>query len=347
MKINGRISNFQEFKDNSINEEVYSLSNILKDITSSSLGDKGDIGSMLSGLSNLFGVSSDISSDIFSSFGDAAKKEDPTIGSFESIPDSDDELRKKNFTIPREVMKKNSEIAGKLMGDVDAIEPDYSKLGSSSKVSLREDLSSFKHSDFIEFLSKNGYKDIDKDKWNIIGIRNKLSVRKSNLNGFVDAFVVISPEKDKEVHIYDGTTFPGIAYRVLPYRAWWLSRGDYKWLASSEAMKGVAIVQPGIYDMVVSNHRGKPCLRQDGNIKIDRYPLVKTASEAKKISSYSPGNEIEGNFGMFIHRAGSNSSTINNWSAGCQVTKRSSDMDSIVSFAKKNGGKIKYILIKR
>lgn len=343
MKINRRISNFQEFKDNSINEEVYSLSNILKDIAPGSLGDKGDIGSMLSDLSNLFGVSS----DIFSAFGEAAKKDDSTIGAFESIPDSDDELRKKNFTIPREVMEKNSEIAGKLMGDVDVIEPDYSKLGSESKVSLSKDLSKYKHSDFIKYLNDNGYKDIDKDKWNLIGIRNEISVRKSNMNGFVDAFVALSPEEDKEVYIYDGTTFPGMAYRVLPYRAWWLSRGDYKWLASPESMEGVAIVQPGIYDMNVSEHREKPCLRQEGKIKIDRYPLVKTPSEATKISSYSPGNEMEGNFGILIHRAGSNSSTINNWSAGCQVTKRSSDMDSIVSFAKKNGGKIKYILIER
>jgi hypothetical protein len=60
-------------------------------------------------------------------------------------------------------------------------------------------------------------------------------------------------------------------------------------------------------------------------------------------------NEVEGMFGINIHKAGENSNDVNNWSAGCQVFKKSSDFDEFMKLVDKQkklyGNNFTYTLI--
>lgn len=210
---------------------------------------------------------------------------------------------------------------------------------------MGESFSKYGYSDYVDLAKKNGH-EIDPEKWTLLGIRNKLSVRNKHMNGFVDAFVLISPKSKDTVKTYQATTFPGMVFRVRPYRAYFIQRG-ISWLAVSPSNKGVSILQPGEYKYKVGKYKGKPCLVQDGDVVVERYPLVNSPEEATKITTYRPGKRQNGKFGILVHRAGANTTRINNHSAGCQIPKKASSMDEIVKKVSgpENSGKVKYILI--
>ena len=59
--------------------------------------------------------------------------------------------------------------------------------------------------------------------------------------------------------------------------------------------------------------------------------------------------EVTGKFGINIHKAGENSNEVNNWSAGCQVFKKSKDFAEFMELVKKQknlyGNTFTYTLI--
>ena len=170
-------------------------------------------------------------------------------------------------------------------------------------------------------------------KYNLIGLRNYLKVKQDYPNKFIDALILMGPESNKELKIMPGTTVPGPLLRVPKERNRLFARTN-----TLLSPKGLAILQPGVYSYKIGSHRGKPALVQNGSVKVDRYPLVDDINQAKKFTTFSPGNSETGNFGILVHRANATGTTSNvdNWSAGCIVFATASDLDYVINKMKKD-----------
>jgi hypothetical protein len=89
-------------------------------------------------------------------------------------------------------------------------------------------------------------------------------------------------------------------------------------------------------------HQGKyEALKQKANVKVYR--------DANKDMNYDETKIQEGIFGINIHKAGADSTYVENWSEGCQVFKKSADFDAFMAICKKaatlGGNSFTYTLI--
>jgi hypothetical protein len=191
-------------------------------------------------------------------------------------------------------------------------------------------------------LDKSGAgKKMDFDEMNIVGIRNSLAVKNQYQNRFTDLLVVMSPESKKQVSIYKATTTPGIAFLYMPFRNWWMSSA----LKDTINPNGLGILQPGVYDYTIGSHRGKYQALIQGKSKAGRLKPVEKPEDLR-FPTFTPSNVQEGNFAMNIHKAGKDTSSIDSWSAGCQVFKSSDDFDKMMEKARNSGQtSFKYALI--
>jgi hypothetical protein len=184
-------------------------------------------------------------------------------------------------------------------------------------------------------LDKFGFsKKLDFDKYNLIGLRNYLSVKKKHPNRFVDALILMGPESSKEIMIMPGTTVPGPFFMVNKFRNWWLASTGKSVLSPG----GLAILQPGVYSYKIGKHNNYEALVQNGKVNVERFELVDDPKKAN-FSTFSPGKSQSGNFGINIHRGNKSGETSNvqNHSAGCIVLKKSSDLEEILQKLKKAG----------
>lgn len=212
--------------------------------------------------------------------------------------------------------------------DVNAvIEPDASLLPRSSSYSFRNKDKITWDSLKSALESQNYWRKMNKDKYNLVALRNYLSEKKKSGNHFIDLIILMSPEDDKKVWAYEATTVPGPMFMVRPFRNWYLSTG----LKDTINPKGLAIVQPGVYDYKIGTHRGYSAFVQDGKVNVDRYVPVADPKDAT-FKTFSPGNSQTGKFGINIHRANSRgtSKNVNTWSAGCLVFAKSSDLNTVL-----------------
>jgi hypothetical protein len=228
-------------------------------------------------------------------------------------------------------------------GDLNAVmEPNASLLPRSSSYTFRN-----KDKITWDFLKKalesnNYWRKLDKTKYNLVAIRNLLSEKRKSGNHFIDLLVLMSPEDEKKVWAYEATTVPGPMFMVGPFRNWYLAHGS-----KVINPKGLAIVQPGVYDYKIGNHRGYQAFVQDGKVTVDRYTPVADPKDAT-FKTYSPGNTQTGEYGINIHRASSRGETenVNTYSAGCLVFAKASSLKSVLNRIKSAGQrKIKVALI--
>ena len=89
-------------------------------------------------------------------------------------------------------------------------------------------------------------------------------------------------------------------------------------------------------------HQGKyEALKQKANVKVYR--------DANRDMTYDETKIQEGVFGINIHKAGEDSTYVENWSEGCQVFKRSKDFDEFMAICRKarekHGNSFTYTLI--
>jgi len=96
---------------------------------------------------------------------------------------------------------------------------------------------------------------------------------------------------------------------------------------------GTAIVAEGQYRSAykLDLHRGKytALCQRSGAINVYR-----DGNRDDKVDM-DPGTIQNGYFGCNIHKAGANSSNVDKWSAGCQVFKRESDFDELITLCRK------------
>jgi hypothetical protein len=178
----------------------------------------------------------------------------------------------------------------------------------------------------LSAIEKLGYLLDKRDNYpNLIGIRKYLD----NNNLFNDfLFVIIYKDNGNQIHVtnYPITTDPGRYYLLNPCNS-----------------KGTAIVKEGQYNNLwgFGLHNGKyPALVQVGKITVYR------DNDKDAILDIEKAVIDFGYFGINLHHAGNDSNTVDNWSAGCQVFKKTKDFDEVYNLCKTSGFKLfNYILI--
>ena len=150
---------------------------------------------------------------------------------------------------------------------------------------------------------------------NIVGIRNSSTGTKVT-NAFDDAISV--SYKDGGNWIYKewvNTTDPGT-----------------KGVKEYHNAAGVARLVPGQYrgSHTLGLHQGKyEALKQQKPVKVYR--------DANRDMNYDETKIQEGIFGINIHKAGADSTFVENWSEGCQVFKKAADFEEFMVITRKSG----------
>ena len=169
-----------------------------------------------------------------------------------------------------------------------------------------------------------GTKDFDV---NIVGVRN--SSTGDTVTNVFDDFLTVSYKEGGEwkFQIWPATTDPG-KKGVMEYHN----------------AAGVARLVPGQYrgSHTIGLHQGKyEALKQQKPVKVYR--------DKDKDMQYDENIIQEGVFGINIHKAGADSTYVENWSEGCQVFKKSADFDSFMKIMNKaatiHGKSFTYTLI--
>jgi hypothetical protein len=169
-----------------------------------------------------------------------------------------------------------------------------------------------------------GAKDYDV---NIVGVRNSATGQKVT-NAF-DDIMTLSYKVGGEwkFHTWACTTDPG-----------------KKGVLESKNTAGVARLVEGQYrgSHTIRLHQGKyEALGQAKNVKVYR--------DANKDLVYDEAKIAEGVFGINIHKAGADSTYVENWSEGCQVFKKSAEFEEFMAICRKakdiHGNSFTYTLI--
>jgi len=161
------------------------------------------------------------------------------------------------------------------------------------------------------------------DKLNIVGVRNSL-VGNVVTNAF-DDHITISRLDNGVWKYYEwmATTDPG-RKGVMEYHN----------------VNGVARMVPGQYidSHGLGLHQGRyQALKQFKNVKVYR--------DANKDLVYDETKIQEGIFGINIHKAGVDSTLVENWSEGCQVFKRAQEFEEFMELCRKSGKKVLFSYI--
>jgi hypothetical protein len=118
-----------------------------------------------------------------------------------------------------------------------------------------------------------------------------------------------------------------------------------KGMLEGKAKGGVARLVPGQYRAVweIDKHQGKyeALCQRKGDVTVYR--------DANKDLVFDETKTETGMFGINIHKAGRDSTWVENWSEGCQVFKRVKDFDQFMQIckmaAKVHGNHFSYTLI--
>ena len=162
---------------------------------------------------------------------------------------------------------------------------------------------------------------------NIVGVRNS-KTGQTVTNVFDDCLTVSYKENGVwKFHCWSATTDPG-KKGVMEYHN----------------AAGVARLVEGQYkgSHQLGLHQGKyEALRQKSNVKVYR--------DSNRDMTYNEDKVQEGVFGINIHKAGADSTYVENWSEGCQVFKKAADFEAFMSICRKaakiHGNSFTYTLI--
>lgn len=169
----------------------------------------------------------------------------------------------------------------------------------------------------------------------ILGVREDLEIKKREGDRFIDKIILVDPSKPTEVAVsYQATTTPSVAFYSDPSR--------------SMSKKGVAIMQPGVFEYKIGIHKkGSPsqheALLQSGPMEIQRFDL-----KTPTIGTYRPGQaETGAEFGINLHKSSNDRGVcVGPYSAGCQVFADGKDFEAFMAKLKSSAqSKFLYVLI--
>jgi len=166
---------------------------------------------------------------------------------------------------------------------------------------------------------------------NIVGVRlNTPSVANKVTNVFDDCLTISYKDETGtwKFYCWNATTDPG-----------------KKGVMEFHNNKGVARLVPGQYRSVwsIDLHQGKysALCQRNGNVTVYR--------DANRDLTFQETVTDTGMFGINIHKAGRDSTWVENWSEGCQVFKRVIDFDIFMQICRKaskiHGNKFSYTLL--
>jgi len=153
---------------------------------------------------------------------------------------------------------------------------------------------------------------------NIIGVRNASTGKK--VTNVFDDLITISFKDEKGVWQYfewAATTDPG-KKSMLEWRKMGITGGCAR-LVTGQYRSTYA----------VSLHQGKY------EALCQRLANVRVYRDADLDLEYDEDKVTEGMYGINLHKAGKDSTWVENWSAGCQVFKRVKDFDAFMKIVKK------------
>lgn len=187
--------------------------------------------------------------------------------------------------------------------------------------------------DFEKLFNKKGYAYFKKGNYNlnIIGVRSNQDNKITNK--YDDCLVVIyNTNTGLKRQIYTITTEPGLKFMQAPDNA-----------------KGTAILAPGQYKGTykIDKHRGK----YDALCQRNKVVKVYRDNNKNNIYDYKPETIDTGMFGINIHRSNEfwTRTTVDGYSAGCQVFNDPKEFNSFMLLAKKSaaiyGNSFTYTLI--
>lgn len=173
--------------------------------------------------------------------------------------------------------------------------------------------------DFEKLFKEKGYAYFNKGNYNlnIIGVRSNQNNKVTNK--YDDCLVVIyNTESGWKRQIYTITTDPGKSTIKAPASA-----------------KGTAILAPGQYrgTYKIDKHRGK----YDALCQRNKPVKVYRDNNKDDVYDYIPENIETGMFGINIHRSNEfwTRTTVDNYSAGCQVFNDPKEFISFMNLVKK------------
>lgn len=174
--------------------------------------------------------------------------------------------------------------------------------------------------DFEKLFAKKGYAYFTKGNYNlnIIGVRSNQDNKVTNK--YDDYLVVIyNTETGIKRQIYTITTEPGL-----------------KLMKASNNVKGTAILAPGQYRGAykIDKHRGK----YDALCQRNKVVKVYRDNNRDTVYDYKPESIDTGMFGINIHRSNEfwTRTTIDGYSAGCQVFNDPKEFNSFMILVKKS-----------
>lgn len=167
---------------------------------------------------------------------------------------------------------------------------------------------------------------------NIVGVRNSTTGNKVT-NVFDDVITISFKDESGNWQYFEwnNTTDPG-KKSMLEWKKMGITGGCARLVA-------------GQYRSVwtIDKHQGKyeALCQRNGKVKVYRDSDLDLEYDVDKIT--------EGIYGINIHKAGQDSTWVENWSAGCQVFKRVKDFDAFMKIVKKaakiHGNSFTYTLL--
>jgi hypothetical protein len=128
----------------------------------------------------------------------------------------------------------------------------------------------------------------------------------------------------------------------------------YCWMATTDpGKKGVLQYhnKDGVARLVANQYRGSHTIRlhQGKYEALGQQKPMKVYRDSNKDLNYDETKVTEGVYGINIHKAGQDSTWVENWSEGCQVFKRVKDFDEFMKICKKarkiHGNSFTYTLL--
>jgi len=167
---------------------------------------------------------------------------------------------------------------------------------------------------------------------NIIGVRNSSTGKK--VTNVFDDLITMSYKEENGVWQYfewAATTDPG-KKSMLEWHKMGITGGCARLVANQYRSTWTIDKHQGKYDAL--------CQRL-ANVEVYRDTDLDLVYDEDKVT--------EGMYGINIHKAGQDSTWVENWSAGCQVFKRVKDFDAFLKICKKaktiHGNKFSYTLL--
>jgi hypothetical protein len=171
-----------------------------------------------------------------------------------------------------------------------------------------------KPEDLLSWMKSLGYATFENKNWdlNIVGVRK----HKGSVNKFDDKIFVVCKDDTGTLKMWSwtATTDPGLY-----------------WMENTMNTKGCAALVPGQYRgcWELGLHSGKEALRQIKPVKVYR------DNNKDNVLDLDPKSITEGVYGINLHRAGRQSTSVDKWSAGCQVWAMNKDFEEFLYLCKR------------